>query len=111
MLKDAIDRPRPAGGLVDFGRRVVPQRPCRLFDLYVWLAMTLVLRLRPGMARRTAVCSPGIALAAAIGLSRVYLDVHYMSDVSGGWALGASAFALCAAVACSSPSCARIPPR
>jgi undecaprenyl-diphosphatase len=41
----------------------------------------------------------GIAVAALVGLSRVYLHVHYLSDVSGGWALGVSAYALCAAVA------------
>ena len=41
----------------------------------------------------------GIALTAAVGLSRVYLGVHYLSDVSGGWALGVAAFAGCAAIA------------
>jgi membrane-associated phospholipid phosphatase len=28
----------------------------------------------------------------------VYLDAHYLSDVSGGWALGAAAFSFCGAV-------------
>ena len=37
-------------------------------------------------------------LAALIGLARVYLDVHFLSDVTAGWALGAAAFSLCAAV-------------
>ena len=63
------------------------------------MAVTLAVRLRPGMARATALVVASIALAALIGFSRVYLQVHYLSDVSGGWALGASAYALCAAVA------------
>ena len=61
--------------------------------------MTIVLRLRVGMARGAAVVAAGIALTALIGLSRVYLGVHYLSDVSAGWALGVAAFSFCAAVA------------
>ena len=60
--------------------------------------MTIVLRLRPGMARGAALVAAGIALTILVGLSRVYLDVHYLSDVSGGWALGAACFSFCAAV-------------
>ena len=41
----------------------------------------------------------GAALAIAIGFSRVYLRVHYLSDVGGGWALGLAAYSLCGAVA------------
>ena len=52
------------------------------------------MRLRPGMARGAAVVAPGIVLTALVGLSRVYLNVHYLSDVSAGWALGAAAFSL-----------------
>jgi membrane-associated phospholipid phosphatase len=55
-------------------------------------------RLRVGMARGAALVLAGIALTALIGLSRVYLGVHYLSDVNAGWALGAAGFALCAAV-------------
>jgi undecaprenyl-diphosphatase len=40
-----------------------------------------------------------LLVTIAIGLSRVYLGVHYLSDVSGGWGLGVSAFAACASVA------------
>ena len=52
-----------------------------------------------GMARGAAVVVTGIVLTALVGLSRVYLGVHYLSDVSGGWALGVAAFSLAASVA------------
>ena len=67
--------------------------------IYPWLAVTLAIRLRPGMAGGTALLVTGFALAAVVGLSRVYLRVHYLSDVTRGWALGAAAFSACAAVA------------
>jgi undecaprenyl-diphosphatase len=40
-----------------------------------------------------------IALAAVIGLTRVYLRAHYWSDVVGGWALGAGIFGAVATLA------------
>jgi undecaprenyl-diphosphatase len=40
----------------------------------------------------------GIAITALVGLSRVYLGAHYLSDVNAGWALGIASYALCAAV-------------
>ncbi len=40
-----------------------------------------------------------IVLAAALGLSRVYLRAHFVSDVAGGWGLAAAIFALCGIVA------------
>jgi membrane protein DedA with SNARE-associated domain len=98
-LKDAVDRPRPADGLVAASRSSFPSAHAAYSTFYVWLAVTVVLRLRTGMARGALVIAAGIAVAALVGLSRVYLGVHYMSDVSAGWALGAAAFSLCASVA------------
>ncbi len=98
-LKDAVDRPRPAGGLVDAEGSSFPSGHAAYSTFYVWLAVTIVMRLRPGMTRGALVITSGIVLTALVGLSRVYLDVHYMSDVNAGWALGAAAFSLCAAVA------------
>ena len=98
-LKDAVDRPRPGGGLVDAEGSSFPSGHAAYSTFYVWLAVTIVMRLRPGMARGAAVVAAGIALTALVGLSRVYLEVHFLSDVSTGWALGAAAFSLCAAVA------------
>jgi membrane protein DedA with SNARE-associated domain/membrane-associated phospholipid phosphatase len=97
-IKAAVDRPRPEGALVGYSGSSFPSGHAAHAVLYVWLAVTIVLRLRPGMARGAAVVVGGIALTVLIGLSRVYLGVHYLSDVSGGWALGAASFSLCAAV-------------
>jgi undecaprenyl-diphosphatase len=98
-LKDAVDRPRPGDGLVASSGSSFPSAHAAYATFYVWLAVTIVLRLRTGMARGALVVIAGVALTALIGLSRVYLGVHYMSDVNAGWALGAAAFSLCAAIA------------
>ncbi|HPF47893.1 MAG: phosphatase PAP2 family protein [Alphaproteobacteria bacterium] len=37
----------------------------------------------------------GIVFAVMIGISRLYLNVHWLSDVLGGFALGASYLCLC----------------
>jgi membrane protein DedA with SNARE-associated domain/membrane-associated phospholipid phosphatase len=97
-IKAAVGRPRPAGALIDTTGSAFPSGHATHSVLYVWLAVTIVVRLRPGMARGAAVVVAGILLTALVGLSRVYLGAHYLSDVSGGWALGAAAFSICALV-------------
>jgi undecaprenyl-diphosphatase len=97
-LKDAVDRPRPSDGLIDVSGSSFPSGHAAYSVFYLWAAVTIAVRLRPGMARATALIVAGIALAALIGLSRVYLRVHYLSDVNAGWALGVSAYTLCATV-------------
>jgi membrane protein DedA with SNARE-associated domain len=98
-IKALVDRPRPGGALVGSSGSSFPSGHAAYATLYVWLAVTIVLRLRTGMARGAAVILAAIALTALIGLSRVYLGVHYLSDVNAGWALGAASFSFCAAVA------------
>ena len=97
-VKATVDRPRPEEGLIDTTGSSFPSGHAAYSVLYLWLAVTIVLRLRPGMARATAVVVTGLALTIVIGLSRVYLNVHYLSDVSAGWALGAACFSFCATV-------------
>jgi membrane protein DedA with SNARE-associated domain/membrane-associated phospholipid phosphatase len=97
-IKAAVGRPRPPGGLVDASGSSFPSGHAAHSVIYVWAATTIVVRLRPGMARAALVVVAGIVLTALVGLSRVYLSVHYLSDVSGGWALGAACFSICAAI-------------
>jgi membrane protein DedA with SNARE-associated domain/membrane-associated phospholipid phosphatase len=98
-LKVLTDRPRPPDPLTGSSGSAFPSGHAAYSTIYVWLAMTFVLRLRPGMVGGSAVIAAGLATTAVVGLSRVYLQVHYLSDVSSGWALGVSAFSLCAIVA------------
>lgn len=58
------------------------------FSLYGLLALLLWPHLR-GIAGRTAVLAAAGILIAAIGFSRIYLGVHYPSDVLGGYAASA----------------------
>ena len=41
-----------------------------------------------GRAARRAWLAAGLALVLLVGVSRLWLGVHYLSDVVGGWALG-----------------------
>ena len=51
-----------------------------------WIACAVVLvRGGSSFAARFAVVTAAVVLAAVVGLTRVYLRAHYLSDVEGGW--------------------------
>ncbi len=60
-----------------------------------WVACAVVLA-RGGhhWSTRFALVTIAVAIAAAIGASRIYLRAHYLSDVLGGLALGTAIYAL-----------------
>lgn len=98
-IKDWVDRPRPPDGLTDPRGSSFPSGHAAYATIYTWLATTVALRIEPGITRRGLLIGAGVALTALIGLTRVYLRVHWLSDVTAGWALGLSAFASAAAIA------------
>jgi len=53
----------------------------------VGVALVLAWPLLAPRARRWALAA-GIALVVLVGLTRIWLGVHYLSDVVGGWSLG-----------------------
>ncbi len=97
LFKEGIARPRPEGGLVSVSSLSFPSGHAAYSVFYTWLAVTVAVRIRPDMTRGTALVLSGLALTGLVGLSRVYLGVHYLSDVTSGWALGAFCFAFYAA--------------
>jgi membrane-associated phospholipid phosphatase len=93
-VKQLEARPRPSGGLINAGGFAFPSGHAANSVAYVAVAVALVHAV-PRLPGRAGIIVAAIALAAAIGLSRVYLRVHYLSDVIGGWGLGAALYSVC----------------
>jgi undecaprenyl-diphosphatase len=53
----------------------------------VTVALVLAWPLMAGRARHWALAA-GVFLVLLVGLTRMWLGVHFLSDVIGGWALG-----------------------
>jgi undecaprenyl-diphosphatase len=98
LAKDAIDRPRPDGALVSAAGSSYPSAHAAYATAYIALAV-ITARLLGGVVSRTALVLAGVVVALIVGGTRIYLQVHYLSDVIGGYGLGLAIFAGCAAIA------------
>ena len=96
IIKGAVDRPRPGDGLIGADGFAYPSGHASISITY--LAIGVILSRTVPAAWRVGLVVAGTVLAVAIGLSRAYLRVHYLTDVVGGWAVGLAAFSLCGAV-------------
>ena len=63
------------------------------------IAAALLLTRRLGLVGYATVVVVALVIAAAIGLSRIYLRAHFWSDVAAGWGLGIGIFGLLAEIA------------
>jgi undecaprenyl-diphosphatase len=79
-------RPDPALRLVEVGNYSFPSgHSLGSAGVYVAIAVIVAVVVPRYRVVSAAAC---LVLVGAVGLSRVYLRVHYPSDVIGGWALG-----------------------
>lgn len=93
IAKAVVDRPRPSGSLVETAGQSYPSAHAAY--AFAWVAIALVLtRPLPGLARTTVAIVTAIVVAVVVGLTRVYLRAHYLSDVVGGAGLAAAIFAV-----------------
>jgi undecaprenyl-diphosphatase len=93
--KAGIDRPRPEAPLVDTSGSSFPSGHAAYSTAWVAAALVFMRRLHLVGA---ALVTGAVALAVAIGLSRIYLHAHLWSDVAGGWGLGVGVYGLLAVI-------------
>lgn len=107
-LKAFFDRPRPdLTGMVHTMTASFPSGHATV-SAVAYLSLGVVLA-RASDRRRMKVfyILAAIFLTGIVGLSRLYLGVHYPTDVAAGWALGAAWAILCALA--TAPSGRRTP--
>ena len=99
LVKELVDRARPdfAGGGARLSSLSFPSGHAAGSATLVIVVLVLAWPRLTATGRRVAV-PLGVAVAVVVGLSRMWLGVHYLSDVVAGWALG-TAWALSLALA------------
>jgi undecaprenyl-diphosphatase len=101
VLKALFHRPRPAivPHLSDIATASFPSGHAMLSSVvYLTLAAALA-RTAPSTKLKCYYLGVAVALTGLIGCSRVYLGVHYPTDVLAGWSLGSAWVVICCLVA------------
>ncbi len=95
IVKSVVDRPRPPAPLVHTTGQSYPSGHSA--NAVGWLALAIALTVTiPTQGGRITAITAGALLAVLVGLSRIYLRAHYLSDVLAGEALAVAIYALAA---------------
>jgi undecaprenyl-diphosphatase len=96
-LKFDIDRPRPdlVSHLVDVASLSFPSGHAMLSAVTYLTLGSMAARFLPGRTTRIYVLSLAVLTTLLVGISRIYLGVHWPSDVLAGWCAGFAWAMLC----------------
>lgn len=92
VLKNAFARPRPdlVAHLVDVHSMSMPSGHAMISAVTYLTIGALLARVQPTRSLKVYTVAVSVMLVLVIGLSRVYLGVHWPTDVLAGWCLGAA---------------------
>ena len=90
LIKEILQRPRPeeALHLIQQGGFSFPSGHAMTGLVFYGLVLYFLLRSIKNSSTRGILLAVGVVYIFLIGFSRIYLGVHYPSDVLAGWCLG-----------------------
>jgi len=89
-FKVALDRPRPSwdAPITTVGGFSFPSGHAAGGGMFATAIVLLAVAMLYRSRLRRTLCALGLAVGVAAGLDRIFLGVHYLSDVVAGWLLG-----------------------
>jgi membrane-associated phospholipid phosphatase len=110
-FKNLYNRPRPPVGerLAIEGNPSLPSGHALGSVVVIGVLAAVVVLIVRSLALRVLAVVAAAVLVATIGISRLYLAVHWTTDVLAGWFLGGAWLALCVTVLCVARTPTRTP--
>lgn len=88
ILKHLVERARPLNGLVTEMGYAFPSNHATMAIVTYGFCIYLLMRSKISSCIRKILISILVLLILLIGFSRIYLGVHFFSDIMGGYTLG-----------------------